>query len=127
MSNNKRIIEVAFPVEEVSQQGRRDRNKRQITGLHIWWASRPLGPSRATAYAALVDSHFTPSTSDKYCEDAHKNVKSAETTISFLNLLSGKMPSNRSGLIRQGKTSWNSMTGSLPKFSIPSVGGVLSL
>ena len=60
MSNNKRIIEVAFPVEEVSEQGRRDKYKSQITGLHIYWASRPLGPSRATAYAALVDSQFSP-------------------------------------------------------------------
>ncbi len=56
MNNNRRLIEVAFPVEEVSKQGRRDKNKRQITGTHIWWARRPLGPSRATAYAALVDS-----------------------------------------------------------------------
>ena len=51
MNNNKRIIEVAFPVEAVSGSG-----ARQITGLHTWWARRPLGPSRATAYAALVDN-----------------------------------------------------------------------
>ena len=56
MDNKKRIIEVAFPVEEVSEQGRRDRYKKQITGIHTWWARRPLGPSRATAYAALVDN-----------------------------------------------------------------------
>ena len=51
--NNKRIIEVGFPVEEVSEQGR---GPSQIAGIHKWWARRPLGPSRATAYAALVDS-----------------------------------------------------------------------
>ncbi len=56
MDNKKRIIEVAFPVEEVSEQGRRDKYKRQITGIHTWWARRPLGPSRATAYASLVDN-----------------------------------------------------------------------
>ena len=60
MSNNKRIIEVAFPVEEVSEQGLRDKYKGQITGLHTYWARRPLGPSRATVYAALVDSPFPP-------------------------------------------------------------------
>ena len=57
MNNNKRIIEVAFPVEEVSEQGR---GQNQITGIHKWWARRPLGPSRATAYAALVDSDLPP-------------------------------------------------------------------
>ena len=58
MSNKKRIIEVAFPVEEVSEQGRRPQS--EITGFHIYWSSKPLGPSRATAYAALVDSDFPP-------------------------------------------------------------------
>ncbi len=58
--NKKRIIEVAFPVEKVSEQGCRDKYKSQITGLHRYWASRPLGPSRATAYAALVDDNSTP-------------------------------------------------------------------
>ena len=58
MSNKKRIIEVAFPVEEVS--GQAHRRQLEITGLHIYWASRPLGPSRATAYAALVDSDLPP-------------------------------------------------------------------
>ena len=53
MSDNKRIIEIAFPVEAVSEQGR---GKNQISGIHKWWARRPLGPSRATAYAALVDN-----------------------------------------------------------------------
>lgn len=61
MSDTKRIIEVAFPVEEVSEQGR---GKNQIAGIHKWWARRPLGPSRATAYAALVDSP-PQSTNDK--------------------------------------------------------------
>ena len=60
MDDNKRIIEGTFPVEEVSAEGRRDRYKRQITGIHIWWARRPLGPSRATAYAALVESANHP-------------------------------------------------------------------
>ncbi len=60
MNDNKRIIEVAFPVEEVSEQGRRDKYKSQITGLHVYWASLPLGPSRATAYAALVDNKTYP-------------------------------------------------------------------
>jgi len=60
VSHDKRIIEEAFPVEEVSEQGRRDKYKHQITGFHTWWARRPLGPSRATAYASLVESPISP-------------------------------------------------------------------
>ena len=51
MDSKKRIIEVTFPIEELSGSG-----ARQITGLHTWWARRPLGPTRATTYAALVDN-----------------------------------------------------------------------
>ena len=54
--SDRRIIEDAsFPVKAVSEQGSRDK-KKQITGLHTWWARRPLGASRATCYAALVSS-----------------------------------------------------------------------
>ena len=56
MSNDKRIIEVAFPVEAVSGS-----SARQIAGLHTWWARRPLGTSRATAYATLVDNSIRSS------------------------------------------------------------------
>ena len=48
MSNDKRIIEIEFPVDEVRGSG-----AREIAGLHTWFARRPLGPSRSTAYAAL--------------------------------------------------------------------------
>ena len=54
MSNDKRIIETAFPVKEVSEQGHRDKYNHRITGISVWWARRPLAPSRATAYAALT-------------------------------------------------------------------------
>ena len=64
MSNDKRIIETAFPVKEVSEQGHRDRYNRQITGLHTWWTRKPLAPSRATAYAALTK--IPPPTSQAY-------------------------------------------------------------
>ena len=80
MSKAKRIIETAFPVEEVSEQGRRDKNRQQITGLHIWWASRPLGPSRATAYAALLRPPPSQKISirNNTLEPTHKQVFIAE-------------------------------------------------
>ena len=52
----KRFIEVSFPVKEVSIESTREKNIRHghISTLHIWWARRPLASSRATAYAALI-------------------------------------------------------------------------
>jgi len=52
----KRLIEVDFPLKEVSEESVREKNIRHghISTLHIWWARRPLAASRATTYAALV-------------------------------------------------------------------------
>lgn len=53
----KRLIEVAFPLEEVSAHSRREKNVRHgyISTLHAWWARRPLAACRAFIYASLVD------------------------------------------------------------------------
>lgn len=52
----KRFIEDSFPVKEVSEISAKEKNIRHghISTLHIWWARRPLGSSRATNYAALI-------------------------------------------------------------------------
>jgi putative DNA methylase len=53
---DKRLIEVDFPLKEVSKESVKERNIRRghISTLHIWWARRPLAASRATTYAALI-------------------------------------------------------------------------
>ena len=57
----KRLIEVAFPLEKVSEHSRREKNVRHghISTLHIWWARRPLAACRAFIYASLVDDPDT--------------------------------------------------------------------
>lgn len=54
--DDKRLIEVDFPLREVSIESAREKNLRHgyISTLHIWWARKPLAASRATAYAALL-------------------------------------------------------------------------
>ncbi|MEN3010589.1 MAG: DUF1156 domain-containing protein, partial [Candidatus Bipolaricaulaceae bacterium] len=53
---DRRLIEAAFPILEVSQESKREKNIRHghISTLHIWWARRPLAASRTTALAALL-------------------------------------------------------------------------
>lgn len=55
---DKRLIEDTFPVKEVSEESAREKSIRHghISTLHIWWARRPLASSRATTYAALVNT-----------------------------------------------------------------------
>jgi len=61
VARRRRLIEVAFPLEEVSAHSRREKNVRHghISTLHIWWARRPLAACRAFIYASLVDDPDT--------------------------------------------------------------------
>ncbi|MEM2613430.1 MAG: DUF1156 domain-containing protein, partial [Nitrososphaerota archaeon] len=52
---DKRLIEVDFPLKDVSQDSIKEKYIREhIATLHPWWARRPLAASRTTIYAALV-------------------------------------------------------------------------
>ena len=52
----KRLIEVDFPLKEVSEESVREKSMRHgyISTLHTWWARKPLAASRASVFAALV-------------------------------------------------------------------------
>lgn len=64
---DKRLIEITFPVREVSEISAREKNIRHghISTLHIWWARRPLASSRATSYAALIPAVEDPEELEK--------------------------------------------------------------
>ena len=54
--SDKRLIEVAFPLEQVSLDSVHEKNVRHghISTLHIWPARRPLAASRAALIATLL-------------------------------------------------------------------------
>jgi putative DNA methylase len=53
----RRLVEVAFPLEEVSEHSRKDPylGPPHPQTIHRWWARRPLPACRAFIYASLVD------------------------------------------------------------------------
>ncbi len=55
-NNDKRLIEVAFPLKETSIDSVHEKNVRHghISTLHIWPARRPLAASRAALIATLL-------------------------------------------------------------------------
>jgi adenine-specific DNA methylase len=58
----KRLIEVALPLKEVSEQSAREKSIRHghISTLHIWWARRPLAACRAAIFASLIPDPDDP-------------------------------------------------------------------
>src|SRR5947209_77792 len=67
----KRLIEVALPLKEVSEQSAREKSIRHghISTLHIWWARRPLATCRAVVFASLV-----PDPDDPECPDSFRSL-----------------------------------------------------
>ena len=65
--NNKRLIEVAFPLKQTSIDSVHEKNVRHghISTLHIWPARRPLAACRAALIATLL-----PDPGDKESRDA---------------------------------------------------------
>jgi putative DNA methylase len=67
----KRLIEVALPLKEVSEQSAREKSIRHghISTLHIWWARRPLAACRATVFASLI-----PDPDDPQCPESFRSL-----------------------------------------------------
>ena len=62
LPNEKRLIEVAFPLKQASLDSVHEKNVRHghISTLHIWPARRPLAASRAALIATLLPDPGDP-------------------------------------------------------------------
>lgn len=70
MNNDKRLIEVAFPLKQTSLDSVHEKNVRHghISTLHIWPARRPLAACRAALIATLLPDPGTPEKRKELCE-----------------------------------------------------------
>jgi putative DNA methylase len=62
---DQRLIERGFPCHQVGAETQRERDTGQappINRLHVWWARRPLTPSRAAIVASLDHADTDPET-----------------------------------------------------------------
>ncbi len=63
-TKKRRLIEAGFPCHQVGAETQRERGASSalppLYFLHIWWARRPLTPSRAAILASLLDEGFDP-------------------------------------------------------------------
>lgn len=68
-TNDQRLIEAGFPCHQVGAETQRERDtgKQPPTArLHVWWARRPLTPSRAAVLASLLPADADP---DQFVRD----------------------------------------------------------
>jgi putative DNA methylase len=57
MTQRKKLIEVALPLDVINFESGREKSIRHghPSTLHLWWARRPLAACRAVLFASLVD------------------------------------------------------------------------
>jgi putative DNA methylase len=57
MTHEKKLIEVALPLEAINKASAREKSIRHghPSTLHLWWARRPLAAARAVIFAQMVD------------------------------------------------------------------------
>ena len=57
MTDRKKLIEVALPLDAINREASREKSIRHghPSTLHLWWARRPLAACRAVLFASLVD------------------------------------------------------------------------
>jgi putative DNA methylase len=62
MTQAKKLIEVALPLEAINVASAREKSIRHghPSTLHLWWARRPLAAARAVIFASLVDDPDDP-------------------------------------------------------------------
>jgi adenine-specific DNA methylase len=62
--DDQRLIEHGFPCHQVGAETQRERGASSalppLYFLHVWWARRPLTPSRAAIVASLAQADMAP-------------------------------------------------------------------
>lgn len=136
--NDKRLIEVAFPLKQTSIDSVHEKNVRHghISTLHIWPARRPLAASRAALIATLLPD---PGDKEKRDEILKRMGGTLNKTLKKKNMPSGRIEEieaweTQGGVLRWGREAgpdldWfrqeirNAYGGHAPKVLDPFAGG----
>ncbi len=70
MTQRKKLIEVALPLEAINIASAREKSIRHghPSTLHLWWARRPLAAARAVIFTSLVDDPDDPNAPPEFVE-----------------------------------------------------------
>ena len=104
--DDRRLIEVAFPLEQVSLDSVHEKNVRHghISTLHIWPARRPLAACRAALIATLLpDPGDAVERKDIYRRLAGEVVKSVKTETRGGRTVERRKRETRGGILHWGR------------------------
>jgi putative DNA methylase len=124
MTYRKKLIEVALPLDAISEASVREKSIRHghPSTLHLWWSRKPLAASRAVIFASLVDdpSEHTEQFPTEQEQDIERTrlFKLIQELVKWENI-------NNEDILRQAHTEIlkSAPDGKLPPFLDPFAGG----
>ena len=110
---NKKLIEVALPLEKINEQAAREKSIRHghPSTLHLWWARRPLAAARAVIWSSLVDD---PSSHPEEFPTEEAQNKERERLFGILERLVVWENSNNEQVLAEAKAEIMKSTGGDP-------------
>ncbi len=120
---NKKLIEVALPLEKINAESAREKSIRHghPSTLHLWWARRPLAAARAVIWSSLVDD--PSSHPEKFPTEEAQN-EERQRLFRILEDLVVWENSNDPDVLEAAKAEiWKSTNGNPPALLDPFAGG----
>ena len=120
---NKKLIEVALPLEKINAESAREKSIRHghPSTLHLWWARRPLAAARAVIWSSLVDD--PSSHPEKFPTEEDQN-RERQRLFKILEDLVAWENSNDDAVLEAAKAEiLKSTDGNPPEFLDPFAGG----
>lgn len=120
---NKKLIEVALPLEKINEESAREKSIRKghPSTLHLWWARRPLATARAVIWASLVDD---PSSHPDLFPTEESQDKERQRLFKILeDLVVWENSTNETVLSAAKAEIIKSTNGNIPAFLDPFAGG----
>jgi putative DNA methylase len=108
MTDRKKLIEVALPLDAINKASAREKSIRHghPSTLHLWWARRPLAAARAVIFAQMVDD---PSANPDLFPTEKKQEKERQRLFKILeDLVQWESTTNEEVLERARAEIWQS-------------------
>ena len=120
---NKKLIEVALPLEKINNEAEREKHITQghPAVLHLWWARRPLMAARAVLWSSLVDD--PSSHPEKFPTEEEQNVERQRLFHILENLVVWENTHNETIIDAAKKEIFKYTGGAVPTILDPFAGG----
>ncbi|MDT0276660.1 DUF1156 domain-containing protein [Blastococcus goldschmidtiae] len=129
MTQRRKLIEVALPLEAINRESAREKSVRHghPATMHLWWSRKPLATARAVIFAQLVDDPGTTAEARAIVDEGERtrwvNAERARLFRLIERLVTWENSNNQQVLDEARREIARSTTGQPPTIFDPFAGG----